>query len=142
MFSWLKGGPKDRSGSEFLDPMSTVFYSKRVNITSCGKRCQGSRERSFSWIFQVSAKCSHLHPSSRDESRVNPTQWGDDVELEQRQRDAHKSGMLAVGRPRRGEREGGRVDASAVDTWPPERGRVLSSVLGPQFTVTCYNSSP
>ena len=59
-----------------------------------------------------------------------------------RQRDAHKSGMSAIGRPRRGEREGGRVDASAVDAWPPERGRVLSSVLGPQFTVTCYNSSP
>ena len=32
-------------------------------------------ERSFPWIIQVSAKCSHLHPSNRDERRVNSTQW-------------------------------------------------------------------
>lgn len=142
MFSWLKGGPKDRSESEFLEPLIIVFYIKRVNITSCGKRCQGSWGEEFSWIFQVSAKCSHPHPSNRDERRVSSTQWRDDVELEQRQRDSHKSGTPHPPGP--GEARG------RVAMWTPRRwipglqngGRVLSSALTPQFTVTCYNSSP
>ena len=137
MFSWLKGGPRQVwiwvSGAHdycLLQQKSEyhLMWRKVSGILGRGVFPGSSR-----WV--LSAVTCILLIETRGGS--TPHSGENDVELEQRQQDAHKSGTPATARPGWGEREGGRVD-----TWPPERGTAASSVLSPQFTVSWYNRSP
>ena len=156
MFSWLKGGPKTGLDLSFWSPWLLSSTAKEWISPHVAKGVRDLGERSFPRIIQVSAKCSHLHPSNRDERRVNSTQWrkqcgvGAETARCSQVRNAGNHQTWA-------RREGGwpcghlasRTGEGCFQCFKsPVYSQLLQQLplnktaLSPQFTVSCYNSSP